>query len=75
MEWEKHKAWQNFEYAENRSADGVPSTEVIEATRAEATIAFRELLTAASCGSARPPNRDELWSATRIVELARVKLL
>jgi hypothetical protein len=73
--WKKEMAWRSFEYAENRSAVGVPSSEVIECTRAEATIAFRDLLTAASCGSAMPPTRDDIWDATRIVELTRAKLL
>jgi hypothetical protein len=46
--YEKHSVWLDYEYADQRSVKDVPSTEVIEATRAEATIAFRELFQAAA---------------------------
>jgi hypothetical protein len=53
VEWEKSKLWEGSIFAEIQHCPE-PCREVIKATRAEATIAFRELFAAASCGSATP---------------------
>jgi hypothetical protein len=53
---ERKMLWQCIEYPRENSGypPGPLYTEVIVATQAEATIAFRELMMAADCGSAMP---------------------
>jgi hypothetical protein len=53
VELEKSQLWEGSIFAEIQHCPE-PCGEVIKATRAEATIAFRELFAAASCGSATP---------------------